>query len=47
MSENIEVSWVAVIDTAKKIAEIKIEPVEKKTRDTADILASWDGVFNV
>jgi hypothetical protein len=47
MSENVEVSWVAVIDTAKKIAEIKVEPVEKRTRDAADILASWDGVFNV
>lgn len=47
MSENVEVSWVAIVDTAKKIAEIKIEPVEKKTRDAADILASWDGVFNV
>jgi hypothetical protein len=47
MSENVEVSWVAVIDTAKKIAEIKVEPIEKKTRDAADILASWDGVFNV
>lgn len=47
MSEEVEVSWVAVVDTAKKIAEIKIEPVEQKTRDAADILASWDGVFNV
>ena len=47
MSQNVEVSWVAVIDSAKKIVEIKVEPVEKKTRDAADILASWDGVFNV
>jgi hypothetical protein len=47
MSENLEVSWVAVIDTAKKIAEVKIEPIEQRTRDAADILASWDGVFNV
>lgn len=47
MSEEVEVSWVAVVDTAKKIAEIKIEPVEQRTRDAADILASWDGVFNV
>ena len=47
MSENVEVSWVAVIDSAKKIVEIKVEPIDKKTRDAADILASWDGVFNV
>jgi hypothetical protein len=47
MSENVQVSWVAVIDSAKKIVDIKVEPVEKKTRDAADILASWDGVFNV
>jgi len=46
MSEDTEFSWVALIDSANKLIEIKVEPVEKKTRDTADILASWDGVFN-
>jgi len=47
MSEDIEFSWVALIDSANKLIEIEVEPVKKETRDAADILASWDGVFNV